>query len=81
MEPLAEQLLHDARKRYINRDSLLEACLRNMTRDQLYEMAINYRFIVTEDESIILNLDNSGEDKNMSVQDKIIEAVLARHGE
>lgn len=78
MEPLAEQLLQDVRKRYIDRDSLLEACLKNMTRDQLYEMAINYGFIVAEDEDVAYE---PKENNHMTVQDKIIEAVLARHGE
>jgi len=81
MSPLAEQLLHDARKRFIDKDDLLIACLKNMTEDQLYEMAIDYGFIVTEDEDAIPHIDNLDDDDSRTVQDKIIDAVLARHGE
>jgi len=80
MSPLAEQLLHDARKKFIDKDDLLIACLKNMTEDQLYEMAIDYGFIVTEDEDAIPHIDNLDDDSR-TVQDKIIDAVLARHGE
>jgi len=81
MSPLAEQLLHDARKKFIDKDDLLIACLKNMTQDQLYEMAIEYGFIVTEDEDAIPHIDNLDDDDSRTVQDKIIDAVLARHGE
>jgi len=81
MSPLAEQLLHDARKKFIDKDDLLIACLKNMTEDQLYEMAIDYGFIVTEDEDAIPHIDNLDDDDSRTVQDKIIDAVLARHGE
>jgi len=81
MSPLAEQLLHDARKKFIDKDDLLIACLKNMTEDQLYEMAIEYGFIVTEDEDAIPHIDNLDDDDSRTVQDKIIDAVLARHGE
>lgn len=80
MSPLAEQLLYDARKRYIDKDDLLIACLKNMSEDQLYEMAIDYGFIITRDEDAIPNIDNI-EDKSQTAQDRIIDAVLARHGE
>jgi len=81
MSPLAEQLLHDARKKFIDKDDLLIACLKNMSEDQLYEMAIDYGFIVTEDEDAIPHIDNFDDDDSRTVQDKIIDAVLARHGE
>jgi len=82
MSPLAEQLLHDARKKFIDKDDLLIACLKNMSEDQLYEMAIDYGFIVTEDEDAIPHIDNfDDDDDSRTVQDKIIDAVLARHGE
>jgi len=81
MSPLAEQLLHDARKKFIDKDDLLIACLKNMTEDQLYEMAIDYGFIVTEDEDAIPHIDNLDDDYSRTVQDKIIDAVLARHVE
>jgi len=81
MSPLAEQLLHDARKKFIDKDDLLIACLKNMSEDQLYEMAIDYGFIVTEDEDAIPHIGNFDDDDSRTVQDKIIDAVLARHGE
>jgi hypothetical protein len=85
MSPLAEQLLYDARKKFIDKDDLLIACLKNMSEDQLYEMAIDYGFIITRDEDAIPHIDHIEdriwEDKSQTAQDRIIDAVLARHGE
>jgi hypothetical protein len=78
MEKLAEQLLEDAQKRFINKDDLLEACLETMTEDQLYEMAIKNEFIKTkieDDDYIVVERDE------MTTPEKIIDAVLARYGE
>lgn len=76
MSKIAEQLLEDANKRVISKDELLEACINAMSEDQLYEMAIENHFIETgEDvEYADVNLETSP-------QERIIEAVLARHGE
>jgi hypothetical protein len=78
MEKLAEQLLEDAQKRFINKDDLLEACLETMTEDQLYDMAIKNEFIKTkieDDDYIVVERDE------MTTPEKIIDAVLARYGE
>lgn len=78
MEKLAEQLLEDAQKRFINKDDLLEACLETMTEDQLYEMAIKNEFIKTkieDDDYIVVERDEQ------TTPEKIIDAVLARYGE
>jgi len=79
MEKLAEQLLEDAQKRFIQKDDLLIACLETMTEDQLYEMAIKNEFIKTqveEDDYIVLE-----RNEEMTTPEKIIDAVLARYGE
>jgi ribonucleotide monophosphatase NagD (HAD superfamily) len=78
MEQLAEQLLDDANKRFIDKNELLEACLEIMTEDQLYEMAIKHGFIKTEvedDDYIVVERDEQ------TTPEKIIDAVLARYGE
>jgi len=78
MEQLAEQLLDDANKRFIDKNELLEACLEIMTEDQLYEMAIKNEFIKTEvddDDYIVIERDEQ------TTPEKIIDAVLARYGE
>ena len=78
MEQLAEQLLEDAQKRFINKDDLLEACLETMTEDQLYEMAIKNEFIKTkieDDDYVVVERDEQ------TTPEKIIDAVLARYGE
>jgi len=77
MEQLAEQLLDDANKRFIQKDDLLVACLETMTEDQLYEMAIKHGYIKTEVEPD----DYITPDPDMSTPEKIIDAVLARYGE
>tara|TARA_A100001015_G_scaffold303802_1_gene394043 strand:+ start:7865 stop:8092 length:228 start_codon:yes stop_codon:yes gene_type:complete len=71
---LARQLFEDADRQIINKNDLLKACLRNMSEDQLYEMAIECGFIITEEpiEKI---------DMISSPQERIIDAVLARHGD
>lgn len=76
MEKLSEQLLKDANNRFIDKNELLEACLSTLTADQLYEMAIQHGFLLTRE-------DVSAEllDQTKSSQEKIIDAVLARHGE
>ena len=76
MEKLSEQLLKDANNRFIDKNELLEACLSTLTADQLYEMAIKNGFLLTKE-------DVSAEllDQTKSSQEKIIDAVLARHGE
>lgn len=45
MEKLSEQLLRDAKNRFIDKNELLEACLSTLTADQLYEMAIQHGFL------------------------------------
>ena len=77
MEQLAEQLLDDANKRFIDKNELLEACLEKMTEDQLYEMAIQHGYIKTEVEPD----DYITPDPDMSTPEKIIDAVLARSGD
>ena len=78
MEKLAEQLLEDAQKRFIQKDDLLIACLETMTEDQLYEMAIKNEFIKTKVEEDDYVLERNEE---MTTPEKIIDAVLARYGE
>lgn len=74
MEKLAQQLLEDANKRYIDKDELLQACLESMSEDQLYEMAITHGYISTQEDIAVVNPDQS-------TPEKIIDAVLARYGE
>ena len=74
MEKLAQQLLEDANKRYIDKDELLHACLESMTEDQLYEMAITHDYISTQEDIAVVNPDQS-------TPERIIDAVLARYGE
>lgn len=74
MEKLAQQLLEDANKRYIDKDELLQACLESMTEDQLYEMAITHDYISTQEDIAVVNPDQS-------TPERIIDAVLARYGE
>jgi|TARA_B110000240_G_C13490439_1_gene449348 hypothetical protein len=76
MEKLSEQLLKDANNRFIDKNELLEACLSTLTADQLYEMAIENGFLLTKEDVSAELLDQS-----KSSQEKIIDAVLARHGE
>mgnify|MGYP003628369624 FL=1 len=76
MEKLSEQLLKDANNRFIDKNELLEACLSTLTADQLYEMAIQNGFLLTKEDVSAELLDQS-----KSSQEKIIDAVLARHGE
>ena len=76
MEKLSEQLLRDAKNRFIDKNELLEACLSTLTADQLYEMAIQHGFLLTKEDVSAEVLDQS-----KSSQEKIIDAVLARHGE
>ena len=79
MEKLSEQLLRDAKNRFIDKNELLEACLSTLNADQLYEMAIQHGFLLTKEDVE----DDSAEllDQSKSSQEKIIDAVLARHGE
>tara|TARA_E500000081_G_scaffold11258_2_gene13603 strand:+ start:1862 stop:2086 length:225 start_codon:yes stop_codon:yes gene_type:complete len=74
MEKLAQQLLEDANKRYIDKDELLQACLESMSEDQLYEMAITHDYISTQEDIAVVNPDQS-------TPERIIDAVLARYGE
>lgn len=77
MEKLAQQLLEDANKRFIDKNELIFACLSTMTEDQLYEMAIQFKFIKTEsdpDDFVRVHQDQS-------TPEKIIDAVLSRYGE
>tara|TARA_B110000503_G_scaffold11471_1_gene15567 strand:- start:1633 stop:1863 length:231 start_codon:yes stop_codon:yes gene_type:complete len=76
MEKLSEQLLKDANNRFIDKNELLEACLSTLTADQLYEMSIQHGFLLTKEDVSAELLDQS-----KSSQEKIIDAVLARHGE
>tara|TARA_X000000950_G_scaffold101634_2_gene128348 strand:- start:14477 stop:14704 length:228 start_codon:yes stop_codon:yes gene_type:complete len=71
---LSNQLFEDANRRVISKDDLLRACLRTMSEDQLYEMSIEYGFIVTDEPAERV-------DMNASPQERIIDAVLARHGD
>ena len=77
MEKLAQQLLEDANKRFIDKNELIFACLSIMTEDQLYEMSIKHKFIQTEsdpDDFVRVHPDQS-------TPEKIIDAVLSRYGE
>lgn len=76
MENLRKQLLEDANRRFIYKDELLEACLEFMTDEQLYEMSIKHGFIITESD-----VDESELDLTTATQEKIIDKVLARHGD
>jgi len=80
MEQIAEQLIYDANKGFINKNDLLLACLETMTENQIYKMAIKNDFIITEDDSAITN-PSQIDDDTQSIQEKIIDAVLARHGD
>lgn len=80
MEQIAEQLMYDANKGFINKNDLLVACLETMTENQIYKMAIKNDFIITEDDSAITNPCNLDDD-TQSAQERIIDAVLARHGD
>jgi|DEB0MinimDraft_6_1074348.scaffolds.fasta_scaffold17481_4 hypothetical protein len=80
MEQIAEQLMYDANKGFINKNDLLLACLETMTENQIYKMAIKNDFIITEDDSAITN-PSQIDDDTQSIQEKIIDAVLARHGD
>tara|TARA_B100001057_G_scaffold271412_1_gene271642 strand:- start:31926 stop:32153 length:228 start_codon:yes stop_codon:yes gene_type:complete len=71
---LGEQLLSDAKRRIISKDDLLEACLKTLTDDQIYEIAIANDFVMTENEDANIDMENSP-------QQRIIDAVLARHGD
>jgi hypothetical protein len=77
MEKLAEQLLADANKRFIDKNELLNACLESMTEDQLFEMAISYDYIKTKSEPG----DHPVINPDQSTPERIIDAVLARYGE
>lgn len=77
MSDIRKQLLEDANKRIIDKDQLLEACLSKMNHNDLYDMAIENGFIIIKDEEDKLDF----EDKKLTPQERIIEAVLARHGE
>jgi hypothetical protein len=76
MENLGKQLLQDSQRRFIGKDELLEACLETMTDEQLYEMSIKYGFILTE-----RDVGESELDMSSATQEKIIDKVLARHGD
>jgi hypothetical protein len=76
MENLRKQLLADSKRRFIYKDELLEACLEFMTDEQLYEMSIKHGFIITEKD-----VDEEALDMSTSTQEKIIDKVLARHGD
>jgi len=80
MEQIAEQLMYDANKGFINKNDLLLACLETMTENKIYKMAIKNDFIITEDDSAITN-PSQIDDDTQSIQEKIIDAVLARHGD
>lgn len=71
---IAVQLLEDADKRAIDKRDLLQACLETMSEDQLYEMAILHGFIGEPETEKDLCFESS-------TQERIIDAVLARHGE
>lgn len=77
MSDIKKQLLEDANKRIISKDQLLEACLSKLSNDDAYDMAIEYGFILTKDDDDIKIV----EDRHLTPQERIIEAVLARHGE
>jgi|TARA_B110000977_G_scaffold70013_1_gene95083 hypothetical protein len=73
MLKIANQLFEDAeREDGFNKAELLEACLSAMTEDQIYRMAINEGFVA---------VDHKGIDYDKSTPERIIDAVLARHGE
>jgi len=76
MKHLKEQLIRDAKLNIFRKDDLLHACLNIMTDDQLFEMAIVNRFILVEDVEDVPNTALTG-----SAQERIIDAVLARHGD
>jgi len=72
MSPIAKQLFEDASRGVgFNKSALLKACLDSMTEDQVYKMAISERFI--EIDPVI--------DYEKTTTEKIIDAVLSRHGE
>jgi hypothetical protein len=74
MLKIAKQLLEDAETNAeFNKSDLLKACLRAMTEDQIYKMAIAERFVDVSE--------YKGIDYEKSATDRIIDAVLARHGE
>lgn len=76
MENLGKQLFEDSQRRFISKNELLEACLETMTDEQLYEMSIKYGFILTE-----RDVGESELDMSSATQEKIIDKVLARHGD
>ena len=77
VERLAEQLLSDANRKFIDKNELLKACLESMTDNQLFEMAINYDYIKTKSEPG----DHPAINPDQSTPERIIDAVLARYGE
>lgn len=76
---LIKQLVDDANKGHIDKDDLLEICLRELDKAELLmSMAINEGFIGRpESESYDLERDISGLDTTQ----KIIERVLNRYGD
>ena len=82
MEPhLIKQLLSDANKGHINKDDLLEICLRELDKSgTLMQLAIDEGFIGEPE----LETDESRLERDISGLDttqKIIERVLNRYGD
>tara|TARA_B110000977_G_scaffold167808_1_gene216631 strand:+ start:696 stop:917 length:222 start_codon:yes stop_codon:yes gene_type:complete len=73
MLKIAKQLMEDAESGSdFTKEELLSACLNVMTEDQIYRMAISESFVETQSNQI---------DYDKSAPERIIDAVLARHGE
>ena len=85
MSNIANQLYVDATTGVIDKDDLLKICLtklQELSSDDLYEMALDEGFIVT-------NYNGSTEErvyeqevyKHLDATQRIIEKILNRHGE
>jgi hypothetical protein len=85
MSNIANQLYVDATTGVIDKDDLLKVCLtklQELSSDDLYEMALDEGFIVT-------NYNGSTEErvyeqevyKGLDATQRIIEKILNRHGE
>lgn len=82
MEPhIIKQLLSDANKGYINKDDLLEICLRELDKaGTLMQLAIDEGFIGEQE----LEIEERKLERDISKLDttqKIIERVLNRYGD
>lgn len=78
---IVEQLLSDANEGYINKDDLLEICLRELDKSgTLMQLAIDEGFVGEQElENEERNLER--EISKLDTTQKIIERVLNRYGE